>query len=252
MRTALAILLCLTLAPVLAGAVEIELRTWPADVGGEVRVDEPSAAGDLIDFNRDLGLDEDGLLEARLIFRPTRRTSVRLAYADLPFAGAGRIQRTLSFGGQTFELDSQVTSSLDLDYGRLGFAWQFLSPPGSKVRFGPLVEIKGLRGTAGLAAEIPGIVRVEAAEQFEVAFAAAGVVLDVEPSRKLHIYAEWTTLVSADEGDLTDAEAGVRYYVLDVLGLAAGYRKIEIDADDGGDVLRLDVDGIFFGAVLRF
>lgn len=252
MKRALPFLCCVFFAAAFAGAVEIDLRTWPADVSGEVRVDEPNVAGSLIDFDRDLGLDEDGLIEARLIFRPTKRTSVRLAYADFPFAGAGRIQRTINFGGQTFQLDSQVTSSLDLDYGRLGFAWQFLSPPGSKVRFGPLLEVKGLRGTAGLAAEVPGIVRVEATEEFEVAFGAAGVVLDVEPSRKVHIYAEWTTLVGADEGDLTDAEAGVRFYVLDVLGLTAGYRSIEIDAEDGGDVLRLDVDGIFFGAVLRF
>lgn len=238
-------------ATALAAGVDFEARLWTPDVSGVVQAGN-GGGGTVIDFAGDLGLDEDGLVEGRLTFRPSRRTSVRFGYADFSFAGDIQLDRTLEFGGQAFRLDSRVLSALELEYGRLGFAWQFLSNPAGTVRFGPLVEVKGFRGSATLNTVLLDVLPVSAREEFEVAFGAAGVALDVEPSRRLAVFAEWTTLVGADEGDLTDAEAGVRYRPIPLLALVAGYRKIEIDADERGDLLRLDLDGVFFGARLGF
>ncbi len=251
-RLNLLVLALIAPATALAAGVEFEARLWAPDVGGLVQSGNGADAATVIDFVGDLGLDEDGLVEGRLVFRPSRRTSVRLAYASFSFASDAQLDRTLEFSGQTFQLDSRVLSAFELDYGRLGFAWQFLSNPKGSVRFGPLVEIKGFRGDATLSTTLLDVLPVTAREEFEVAFGAAGVVLDVEPSRKLAVFAEWTTLVGADEGDLTDAEAGVRYRPLRPLALSAGYRKIDIDVDDRDDLLRLDLDGLFFGVRLEF
>ncbi len=242
----------LTIAPALhASGVEFEVRLWSPDLGGRVQVGG-LAAGTVIDLVSDLGFADDEMLEGRMIWRPSRRTSVRLSYASFEFAGDARLDRPVSFGGTTFQLDAQVASRLELEYGGLGLAWQFVSTPDGRLRLGPMVEARGLRGEAGISSHILGDLPLRAREEFELAFAAAGAVLDYEPSDRLHVYAVWTAAVGADDGDLTDSEAGLRFYPIDTLALTIGYRRIEIDFADGNDVFNLDLDGPFFGGVLRF
>lgn len=235
----------------LASGGELEARLWAPDLSGVAQVGDggnPTA----IDLVSDLGFADDEVVEGRLIWRPSKRTSVRLGYASFDFAASAQLNRTVTFAGTTFDVDAQVASVLQLDYGRLGVAWQFLSSRDGRLRIGPVIEARGLRGDAGITADVLGLAQIGAREEFEAAFAAAGAVLDVEPTERLHVYAEWTTTIESDNGDLTDAEAAVRYYPFDVLGLAVGYRRLEIDAFDGDELFELELDGPFFGGVLRF
>ena len=236
---------------VLASGVELEARLWAPDLSGVAQVGN-GGGSTAIDLGTDLGLDADEVPGGRLIWRPTRRTSVRLAYSSFEFAGDAQLQRPVSFAGSTFQLDARVASVLNLEYGGVGLAWQFLSTGDGRVRFGPLVEATGLRGDAGISTNLLGLLPLSATQEFEVAFAAAGAVLDVEPTPKLHVYAEWKTTVDSEDGELTDTEAGVRFYPLDMLALTIGYRRLEIDAADGDELFDLELDGPFFGGVLRF
>ena len=242
----------LSAAPALfAAGVEFEARLWSADLAGMAQVGNIGSAT-AIDLVSDLGFSDDEMPEGRLIWRPTRRTSVRLSYTSFDFAGDAQLDETITFSGTTFQLDARVASVFEFEYGRLGIAWQPLSTGDGRFRLGPLVEARGLRGDAALSTNILGLLPISSSETFELAVAAAGVVLDFEPSRKLHVYAEWTTTVETDDGDLTDAEAGVRYYPLDMLALTIGYRRLEIDVVTGNELFDLELDGPFFGGVLRF
>jgi hypothetical protein len=236
---------------VLASSVEFEAALWSPDLGGVVQVDG-NGAGTAIDLGSDLGFGSEQLAQGRLVWRPTRRTSVRLSFSALDFAADAQLQQAVTFGGTTFALDASVTSRLQLDYGGVGFAWQPLSSADGRFRLGPLVEARGIRGEAEIRALIAGIVPLGAREEFELGFAAAGLVLDLEPTRKLHLHVEWKTAVGIDEGDLTDAEVGLRYYPLEALALTAGYRRLELDSRDSDELFDLELDGPFFGAVLRF
>ncbi len=252
MRRILPLISWLIAAPVaVAAGVEFEARLWAPDLSGSAQVGAGTDSN-AIDLVSDLGFAEDETLEGRLIWRPSKRTSVRLDYSDFDYAGDAQLDREVSFAGTTFQLDARVASMLELEYGGLGIAWQFLSPAGGRFRLGPLVEARGLRGTAGISTDVLGILPLSATEEFELAFAAAGIVLDFEPSAKVHVYAEWTTSVESDDGDLTDVEAGLRFYALDMLALTIGYRRLEIDAMDGNEMFDLELDGPFFGGVLRF
>ena len=234
-----------------AAGADFEARLWTPDLGGTARVGD-GANATTIDLTADLGFADDQALEGRLSWRPTRRISVRLDYASFGFSADAQLDRTLTFGDQTFDLDAQVSSLLDLEYGGLGLGWQFLSTRDGRVRLGPVVEARGLRGEAGISTNVLGILPLSAREEFEAAFAAAGLLLDVEPSRKVHLTARWSTSVETDDGNLTDLEAAVRYFPLATLAITAGYRRVEIDAADGDEMFDVELDGPFFGAVLRF
>ena len=252
MKRSLLLIGWLAVTPALTAAgVEFEARLWAPDLAGTARVDDGNG-GTLIDLVSDLGFADDEAPEGRLIWRPTKRTSVRLDYASFELGGDARLDRTITFSGSTFRLDALVTSRLDLEFGGLGLAWQLISTRDGRVRLGPLVEARGLRGEAGISTDILGVVPLSAREEFELGFAAAGAVLDIEPTPKLQFSARWTTAVQADQGDLTDVEASLRYFPLDVLALTVGYRRLEIDFADRDERFDLDLDGPFFGGVLRF
>lgn len=258
-RSVVVALVALTLAPALASAqaesgprFELEARAWAAAPSGEVQAISQSV-GTIIDLDADLGLEDDEAIEGRLTLRPSARTKVYFAWQRLEFAGDEVLTRTIEFAGQEFTLSTRIVSLLDLDYGRAGFAWQFLGSGDGRLRFGPLVEVKAFRGEASLAApDVLQLLLLEATEEFEAAVGAAGAALDLEPSERLHLFAEATVVVAADEGDATDVEAGLRFLFADSLALVGGYRRFSVDAEEDDDTFDLDIDGAFAGVQLRF
>ena len=230
--------------------LDFEARYWSPDLTGDIQVQQ-SGIGTVIDLPSDLSLEQDEPPEARLTFRPTRKIRLRAAYLPIEYAGDGPISRTIDFSGQTFNLSTRVVSALQLDYGRLGFAWQFVDLADGAFRLGPLLEAKLFRGTASLAApELP--ITVSESKDFEAAFPSAGLILDIEPTSKLCIFAEASALVETSEAEVLDAEAGIRYYPTRNVSVFGGYRILSIDAADGDDLLDLDIEGVFAGVSLRF
>ncbi len=243
-----AIVLAAGAAPA-ACEILVEARYWPAELDGRLdlenlRDNEFFSGVDPID---DLGLEEDGIYEARLVFRPGKGTVVRLAWQPLAFAGDETITGTVG----AIEVMPRVRTDLDLDYGRLAFAWQFLSSKDGRFRLGPMIEAKGFQGEATVAVDNP-IVPLVRTTDFETGLPSAGLMLDLEPSNKVHVFAEASVLVDTGEGDLTDAEAGLRFFVTPAFALTAGYRRIDIDIEDRSDVIEIEIGSVFVGGAVRF
>ncbi len=230
-------------------SLEFEARYWAPDLNGEVEVQE-RGSGTRIDLKSDLGIDDSEFLEGRLTWRITRQLKLRAAVMPLSYSGSSNLVRTIEFAGQSFQIDTRLLSDLNLDYGRLGLAWQFGAGDGA-FRLGPIVEAKGFRGDAQLSAP-EFLIPLSASEEFEAAFASAGLALDLEPTEKIHIFAEATVSIDTAEGDFTDAEVGVSYRPTAILGVTGGYRLIDVRVDDGDDYLEFDIEGLFLGLELRF
>lgn len=230
--------------------VELEARLWSAALTGTVEVRE-GGLGTTIDLEDDLGIEDDEPVELRLTLRPSRRTQVRLAWTNLSFDGDEVLSRTIEFGGQTFTFSSRVVSQLDVDYARAGFAWQFLSNRDGTFRLGPLVEVKGFRGEASIAApELP--FPAAESEELEGAFGAVGAVLDIEAGRWVQVFAEGSYVVEADDAEGTDLEAGIRVLFAERLAAVVGYRSFSVEAAEDDDEFDLDIEGPYVGLTLRF
>lgn len=227
----------------------LEARQWTAEPSGTVAINEPFIS-EVLNLEGDLGLDEDESTEGRLIFRPSKKTMIRVGYLpEIALAGDNVLSRSFEFLGQVFNINERVVTDLELEYGRLGFAWMGLSYGG--VRFGPMVEIKGFSGTLTLVAP-DGQLGISASEEFEAAFASAGVIAEVQLTRRIQLFGETSVLVESDEGDLTDTEFGLRIRVIPRLGIVAGTRKIDIDVQEDDDTLDFEIDGVFLGANVHF
>jgi len=249
------VLLSLALAASMATAqervrFEIEMNSWDPDLTGQIKIVE-QGIGDNIDLAGDLALASDRVNDLRITFHPSARTEIRLARMPIASAGDNIASRTIEFAGETFTVSSRVVSQFDLDYVRAGFAWQFLSSDDRRFRIGPLIEIKGFQGDASLAAPDLGA-PVSVSQNFEVAYPAAGVAIDLEPSQRVHVFGEFAALVGTDAGDQTDFEVGIRVPLWGAVTGQAGYRSITIDVTDQDDAVNIDMDSVFFGLGLRF
>ncbi len=229
--------------------VEIEGRLWSPDLGGDLRVEE-QGAGTVIALPEDLSIGDEEFAEVRLTFHTTRRSKIRFAYVPMEYHGDGILSRTIRFGGQTFAFSTRVVSDLELEYARAGWAWQFLSFSDGDFRLGPLIEIKAFRGDAAILGPDLSPPR-SAAESFDAAFPSFGLALDAQPNRKVHVFVEASGIFGVKEGELLDAEAGVRFLPTRHLALLAGFRTLSVEAEEDDDFLDVDIDGIFFGLSLR-
>lgn len=233
-----------------AQVVDIEGRYWFADLDAATRVESDSIPGTRIDLDRDLGMDGDNLPEIRLGIGTGLNSRFRLAYTHGEFEGARTLERGIEFAGTTFAATSRVESELELHYGRIGWAWQFIAVPGI-FKIGPLFELKGLVVDASLRGRGAGS-DVRESQVLAMAFPTVGAMANLTPLRWLEVFAEISGIPFGDLGHVVDAEAGVRIIPFPLLSVSAGYRVLDARIEIDDDLADLTLSGPFLGASLRF
>lgn len=229
----------------------LEARQWAAEPAGTFTT-RVAVFEETLNFESDLGLMEDEALEGRLVFRPSQKTMIVLGYVpEIALAGDNVVSRSLTFLNQSFDFNERVVTDFNLDYARIGFAWQFLSTDDGRFRVGPLVEAKGFRADLSLAAPDASPPVVEE-ESYEAGFATGGLIADLELSEKVELFGSASVVISGDEGDVDETEFGVRYLPIDSLAIVAGVRTLEIQVEDDDERFVFELDGAFFGLALRF
>lgn len=233
-------------SPASAGNVELEARYWSSDFTGSAFVD-----GLPVDLGTvDLEMDVDEAVEGRLTLRPGAGFFFRARYQTLNAAGNQDLNFDIDVGGVDLDVQVGLDSFLDFEYGGIAIGWQFRSPSG-KLRFGPFVEAKGVRGDTGIEGTLLGQ-SAGLAEDFEGGFASYGVLLEIQPTDRLQLFAEISVLAEDDDADLTDTEVGVRYFPQDNLGLGLGYRTLEIEGSIDDVPLKLEYEGAFATVLLQY
>jgi hypothetical protein len=142
-----------------------------------------------------------------------------------------------------------VSTQLDVDYFRLGWAWQFIDIADSAIKVGPFLEAKAFMLDVSLDAPSLGI---SESEDFAIVLPTFGGILDINLGEKFNLFAEASGLPSADYGHFFDAEIGIKFIPLKNLSLIAGYRVIDIELEDDESYGEMDIRGPFFGLTCRF
>ncbi|MFH1622555.1 MAG: hypothetical protein ABIA97_05480 [Candidatus Omnitrophota bacterium] len=229
--------------------IEFEGRYWIAGLSSHAKVTENSVIGTDMDLEDDLGVGDDNLPEARLIWNIGPNSMLRAAYTQVSYGGDKNIEKTIYFNGNTYALGTNVSTDLDVDYFRLGWAWQFLNIGDDKVKAGPLLEVKAFMVDMSLDAPSIG---VSEAEDFIIALPTFGGIVDIDIGEKFSLFAEASGLPSADYGHFFDTEIGIKFIPLKNFTIVAGYRVIDIELEDDDSYGELDMKGPFFGATFRF
>jgi hypothetical protein len=233
-----------------AQRLELDARYWVADVSAEAKIEGGELGGTAFDFKRDLGIDDEPLLDLRLSVFTGPSSRLRLAYARPSYEGDAIIGRTIEFNGTVYPAATRVVSELDMHYARLGWNWQLPVIPG-KLRVGPLLEAKAFVVDATLEAPAAAPALRET-ETLAIVIPTVGLALHVSPYPRVDLFAEVSGLTLGDPGHIVDAEAGVRVSLLHFLTITGGYRFLEVRGEENRSFARLRLGGLFAGVVLRF
>lgn len=229
---------------------EIEGRYWITDLDGEIRYTD-SGIGTKVDFEEDLGLDDEGYPELRVSWLIGPKSRLRLAYTQTAYSGDGNINQVIVFGGETFPVGTRVKTDVDVKYLRLGWVWQFINVADGRVKIGTLVEVKGF--SVDISLDAPDLIPpIKESVDAVGAFPTVGVVLDIHPHKLVNIFAEASGIYAGKYGYSYDAEAGVEITPIKNLGIIGGWRILDFKIEDDPDFAKLKVSGPYVGAVWRF
>ena len=230
--------------------VEFEGRYWITDLTAKAKVTE-SGIGTDIDFKADLGLKDEDFPDLRFTWYTGPKSKLRLAYAQVAYSGDKNIDRTIEFGGETYTVGTRVITDLDVKYLRLGWAWQFINIAKGKVKFGTLLEAKGI--LVDISLDAPNLpTPIKESEKFVGGLPTVGAALDINPHKVVNVFAEVSGIYAGKYGYFLDGEAGVKIIPIKNVSVVAGYRILDFKAEDDPDFAKLKISGPFLGATLRF
>ncbi|MBU2540767.1 MAG: hypothetical protein KJ593_02595 [Candidatus Omnitrophica bacterium] len=228
--------------------VEFQGRYWVTDLDTEAKVVE-SNVGAKFDFKTDLGIGDEDFPEGRIIWHIGPNNKIRLGYTQVDYSGDQSISRTIEFKGQSYTSGAQVKSDLDITYLRFGWLWQFVDLFDGGMKFGTILEAKGILADVSL--DAPALTIKESEEFFGV-LPTVGVTLDINPVKKMNLFAEISGISAGDYGYFFDAEAGIKILPFKNLDIVGGYRMIDIEAEDDPDFFQAQISGPFLAATLKF
>jgi hypothetical protein len=242
-------------SPASAQVLELEGRYWPATLASTMRV--TGAHGEVpadlatIDLKSDLGLRDKKLMDWRVTLSTGPRSRLRVAYVKMDYNADQDVQRTVVFNGQPFTVGTRVVTALRLDYWRCGWIWEFVGRPSSKVRFGTLIEAKTVSVDTSLSAPTlsPPIAEKK---QLTGTLPTLGVVLDINPTRTVNVFAELSGIRRGNKGHALDGEAGVKLILGSHVVLDAGYRTFDLEITDDPNFAKLKNSGPYVGLGVRF
>lgn len=228
--------------------VEFEGRYWITNLSAEGKLTQGGIGTD-IDLKSDLQIGDKNFFSGQFSFfiSPTHRLT--LNYTPISYNTDSTLRRTLEFGGDTYAINTRVIGNLDLQYLRLGWAYQFVNVRGGMFKFGTLLEINGVWGDVSLAAPSLGI---DNKWNFTAWLPTVGVALDVNPTPFLNFYAEASGLPAGQYGTIWEVDAGVRFIPFTHFSISGGYRLVNIEARSDPDYAKVRLGGPYVGLSLRF
>ncbi len=218
--------------------IKAEARYWVSELDAEVKVTESGLTGTTMDFEKDLGVDtEENFLEARITLQMGKH-SIRYAFVPMSWDGAKTITRSINFAGRTYSVNTAVTSSLDVDYHRLGYQYDFISVAGN--RLGVIAELKYMDIDASLKSAT-----IDEAESLAMGFPAIGVAFRLGLPALFSIEGELTGMTYGGDAHFVDGEVGVNIRPMPLMTISGGYRYLQLYAENDDDKVDLELTGPF-------
>ncbi len=223
--------------------LRLEVDYWRPELTAQLRA---GAEGTLIDVKTDLGVPDNDTFRIAAVLRFTDRHRVRASYTGLKYEGQQRIQRTIVFEGKTYDVDTEVFSSLDGGYFTADY------------RFG-LVRTRGfdLDGLVGAKyADVDALilspdVGQRALASLQAPIPVAGVVARVHAG-PVGLSGEFSGLTIGKRGSLYELDIRGRAFVSRYAAAHLGYRRLHVRADDEPDFGLFKPGGFYFGAEVGF
>ncbi len=243
--------LALALGPARADdRLEVDLRFWFPGFGGSAQATDAGVIGTVVDFEDDLGMDSDMVVEPRVTWKLSRRHWLRFSYANVGGDGDQVSTIPITFMGTTYPATTRLVTDFDADLFRVGWGWNLFDT--DRFHLASIFTAGFGSGEASIAA--PGTALGTESDSIDFPLIMLGVGTGIDLGDAVTLFGEFGGLPLGSLGHLWDGEIGVRYTPTDWLGLTTGFRALEIRVKDtdSNDQARIQSGGWFFSANASF
>ena len=207
--------------------------------------------GTSVDLKRDFGLTDQRFPEVQLVLRPARSQKFRFQYIPINYVQQATLTRTINFAGQSYTVGLPVNSTLDWKAYRFGYEYDFVVKNRGFAGF--IIEAK----YTDVQVSVSSIVRSDFAHA-QAPIPALGGIGRVYVVPNISITAEVTGFKLPAS---IDQRFGAHYIDVDIygtvnitnnIGAQLGYRSLDVYYLVKGDTGSLVLEGLYFGAVVRY
>lgn len=224
---------------------------FDAEVGAAGWSSSPSGwaagGGEQLDVENDLGLDREVTGFVWAAFEPVLLPNVKLRYTPMSFSDTGNVSHSFDFDGTHFDASRDVETDITLD--QLD-ATVYFQPLDNIVQLGLGLNVKLIEGDIHIRerGNPSHSSKADFSAPIPMLYAHAGVTL---PFTGLSAKVE-AAGVSYDDNRIIDATASLRYNVLPLVNVEAGYRLQELRAELDDIDVDMQIDGPYLSLVASF
>ena len=207
--------------------------------------------GTNIGLKSDLNMSKKDTTVVPTLFYKTNSSVYYLDYIKTEHTGSGVLSRDIKFDDKTYTVGSNVSSSMKLDWGRLGFRTDVTS-------FGTdnLLNLKlgADLHVIKLNASIQDATRYES-HSITFGMPTIGASLDIRPFEKVALYTDVAGMYFGSYGNYVEYDVGVKVDCILLKGgeWKVGYKSKEFDLEASSDEkANLKFSGAYAGFSYRF
>jgi hypothetical protein len=230
----------------------VSLGAFFTDRDSDTRIDADNGdTGSDVDLEDDLGFDKsDTVFRLDGYWRFAAHHRIDVSAFDLSRTATKVIDRDITIGDTTFEIDTEVEGDLDLNIYKAAYTWQFLTDESDFLGLTAGLYIADIgtsfsgSGPLGLSVESDGVT----------------APLPVVGLRgEYHLSERWLLRGSAEiflfeynefDGSLYDVFAGIDYGFNDTAAVGLGINTVRLNVGFDGNRFQGDVDWAYSGAML--
>jgi len=244
------LLLVVLLLPASTFAFEIGARGyyWFPSLDGNVKVDEAGIIGTTIDFENDLGIEDENYPSFE-VFLGGGRHHFSLTYTDIDYSGRKTLTRDIVFNGETYSISDPVTSFIEYKMMDLHWQYDFLNLENVLAGFslGVVFQIKYLDGNVGL--KTTGI---DEKEDFTLPIPMIGLNLHIGMLADVLEARVRGTAIGYGGNTIYELMADISWTPLPFLDIHGGYKSFVIDIEEDDVILDYDMSGPFVALTVSF
>jgi hypothetical protein len=205
-----------------------------------------------VDFVQEFGIENKRFREYRVTLKPGRKHKLRFQYLPIAYdPETTTLQRTIVFGGRTFDVGLPADAEVEWKLWRFGYEWDFISRTSGFL--GLITELK----YNTVRAQIDSIIGTELGEA-KAPVPAIGIIGRGYLTEYVSITGEFTGFKLPDA---VSEEFEAEFWDLDVyatlslgrnVAVQGGYRSLDVEFIADEDLGRLKMKGIYFGGLVRF
>jgi len=247
---ALSLLLPVLLLPVSSSAFEIGARGyyWFPTLDGTVKVDEASIIGTTIDFDEDLGIEDENYPSVE-VFVGGGNHHLYFIHTEIDYSGRKMLTKEIKFGGKTYPVSALVTSSIQYKMMDLLYQYDFLNLENVLGGFslGGVFQVKYLDGKVGL--KTTGI---DEEEDFTIPIPMIGLNLHLGILAQILQVRLRGTAISYSESTIYELMGDISWTPFPLVDIHGGYRTFVIDIDEDDLTFDYDMSGPYVALTLSF